>query len=225
MFTTDNPKRNCKKYATLRKAICSTEHFKLGDVLEPIPESVSRDGNAVRKRASELYQYIEIDNIGHGEFDATPLRGWQLPTRAKHFAEKGDIFIASIWGNVEKWCIIIDNSNRYVVTNGCHRFKIKEGKEDYLIDLFAYLLTDSFATQMRALTRGSDGLAEITVDDATQVLIPRITDNAIRTLLKPFVDALLNGRQSLHAAILTLLSKGELNIPIPLKRPNHTVLV
>ena len=113
----------------------------------------------------------------------------------------------------------------YVVTNGCHRFRFKKGKENFLIDVVTYLSTDSFATQMRALTRGSDGLAEISVDDVLQVLIPRITNEATRRLLEPFIDNLMIGRQSLYALVSSLLDKGQLNIPMPTRRPNHTVLV
>lgn len=158
-------------------------------------------------------------------FDAVSIDGITFEDRCNQFAEKGDIFIGAIWGSVEKWCMIEDGRNNYVVTNGCHRFRFKKGKENFLIDVVTYLSTDSFATQMRALTRGSDGLAEISVDDVLQVLIPRITNEATRRLLEPFIDNLMIGRQSLYALVSSLLDKGQLNIPMPTRRPNHTVLV
>ena len=163
--------------------------------------------------------------MGRGKFDSVELMGWELPTRAKHFAERGDIFIGKIWGSVEKWCIIGDVNRHYVVTNGCHRFRLKDGKEDYLIDIVAYFSSESFAAQMRALARGSDGLDEVTEDDMLKIPLPKVHDEANRKLLRPFVENLLIGRQNLHAVISNMLGNGQLKIPITPKRPNHTVLV
>jgi len=222
---TIDPKIYSKKFLTLRDSIMKVEHFLIGDILDLIPESTTKDGKRVRKKSSQLYDYVEISDIGYGEFRSRELRGWQLPSRAKHFAESGDIYIGAVWGSVEKWCIIGDDSKHYVVTNGCHRLRIKKGQEEALIDLVAYLSTDSFATQMRAMARGSDGLAEVPIDAVLQVLVPKIIDENTRNVLRPYVNNLLAGRQSLHATVSSLITHGQLNIPMPARRPNHTVLV
>ena len=151
--------------------------------------------------------------------------GGKLPGRAKHFAEKGDVYISSVWGSVGKWCLVGNDNLDYVVTNGCHRFRVKNGKEEVISDLVSFLCTDCFATQMRALARGSDGLAEITVDDAKEILVPKIKDAKTREMLKPFVKNLLFGKPSLSSTVDALLNDGKLKIPLPEKRPNHAVLV
>jgi type I restriction enzyme M protein len=221
---TIDPKRYCKKFLNLQWAIKSNSYFELGDIFGPVAESYSSRGIRIYKKNNQLYNYIEIQEIGRGEFNSVELMGWELPDRAKHFAEHGDLFIAKIWGSVEKWCIIGDVSKSYVVTNGCHRLRLKNGKSEYLPDIIAYLSSDSFATQMRALSRGSDGLAEVTVNDMLRIPVP-IINNEARSVLRPFVDNLLAGRQNVHTTIGTMISSGQLGFPIPAKRPNHTVLV
>jgi type I restriction enzyme M protein len=93
------------------------------------------------------------------------------------------------------------------------------------VDLLAYLNTEGWATQMRSLARGSDGLAEISVDDARGVLIPAIVDNDIRTQLNEFIENLKRSRLTLNTTISMLLNKGNLKIYEPKARPSHIVLV
>jgi type I restriction enzyme M protein len=96
---------------------------------------------------------------------------------------------------------------------------------DRLLDLVAALSTEAYATQMRSFARGSDGLAEVGPDDAAEVLIPEITDSNVRKELKPFVDQLLAGYTSVRAKVDDLLETKSLDVPIPAKRPTHSVLV
>lgn len=224
---TIDPKRYCRKFLTLQDMIKSAPYFKLGDVLIPIQEFFTKDGVRIKRKLNQLYSYIEIQDIGYGEFDSIELRGWELPDRARHFAETGDVYIPKIWGSVEKWCIIgEEKAKNYVVTNECHRLRVKDGKDEYLLDIVAYLSSDSFATQMRALTRGSDGLAEITVDEVLEkIYVPKINDESVRSILKPFVKNLLTGHQNLRSTIYSILSSGKLKFPMPPKRPSHTTLV
>ena len=221
---TMDPKRYSRKFLELRQEIRTMDHFKLGDVLESIPRKTTRDGQSVLIHPDKIYRYVEIQDIDKGDFRHHEMRGWELPVRAQHFAESGDIFISSIWGSVEKWCMIGNDAVDYVVTNGCHRFRLKEGKNDVLHDLLAFLCTESFAVQMRALARGSDGLAEVTVDDANAVLVPRIGDEA-RAVLAPFVKNFRLGMPSFPSTVHALANSSVLRIPLPGKRPNHTVLV
>lgn len=74
---------------------------------------------------SELYQYVEIQDIGFGDYYSKELRGWELPSRAKHFSEADDIYIGAIWGSSIKWCYIPSGVKNVVVTNGCFRCRIK----------------------------------------------------------------------------------------------------
>jgi len=87
-------------------------------------------------------------------------------------------------GSVSKWCYIGKNIENIIVTNGCHRCRIKTNKEDYLLDLLAYMNTEGWATQLRSISRGSDGLAEVSIEDAKQVIIPIIEDEKLRKELE-----------------------------------------
>lgn len=51
--------------------------------------------------------------------------------------------------------------------------------ENYLLDLLVYINTEGWATQMRSLARGSDGLAEVSIDDVKTLMIPQIIDQSI----------------------------------------------
>ena len=214
-----DPKRYCRKAMELRNSVLSQPSFRLGDVLTIIPEA-----KPVRT-PSKLYRYVEIEWIGGGDYSWTELRGWELPDRAKHTAEVGDIFVGSIWSSVTKWCMTGGDCTDLLVTNGCHRLRVLPGKDDYLIDVVAGLCSELYASQMRSLARGSDGLAEITEQDILNVVLPRISDPAQRAELKPFVDQLLAGNTTVAAKVRAMIEAGTLPIPSVARRPAHSALV
>lgn len=220
-----DPKRYCKKVSILRDRIKAVDHFLLGDVVDFIPEKTSINGSRQKKKQELIYQYIQIDDMGCGEYSFTEYRGWQLPDRAKHFAESGDLYFGSIWGSVSKWCFIGDDAKNTVVTNGCHRCRIKPGQDDKLVDIVAFLVGEAWAVQMRSYARGSDGLAEVTVDDARKVVIPVIDNQEVRTELAQYIDALRQGRTTIKSAVAKLTGLGSIANIDPGKRPSHIVLV
>lgn len=214
-----DPKRHSRKYAALVSKIEEGKCLRLTDIFDVVPQGA-------RTKSDGLYRYVDIENIGAGDFRATEMRGWQLPTRAKHFAEPMDVFVGSIWSSVSKWCIMpLRLTENTMVTNGCHRLRLKEGKRDKLVDACAFFCSEAYTTQMRALARGSDGLAEINEDDLALVRVPILKDNAARERLAEFVDALLNGSATLKGAVSVMLADAKLAIPQPRKRPHHSSLV
>ena len=219
-----DPKRYCRKVVELRDKLSKDEHFLLGDIVEFLSERMTSEGKKTSKKNSEIYNYVEIQNIGTGDFSSHELRGWELPDRAKHFAEPEDIFIGSIWGSVSKWCYIPVGSQNVVVTNGCFRCRMKKGKEEFLPDLLAYLNSEGWSVQMRSMARGSDGLAEICVEDAKNVIVPKLKPEA-----KEEVSVLVNRMKENNATVNTLVKQlvrdGGLNYNEPSKRPSHIVLV
>lgn len=219
-----DPKRYCRKTIELRQKIASQPHIRLGDLVDFIPEKRAASGKLLKKQSEKVYNYIELQDIGFGDFKTNSVRGWELPDRAKHFAEPEDIFVASIWGSVTKWCLIPNTGSDLVVTNGCHRLRMKQGQSSLIVDLVAFLCTEAYAVQMRAMARGSDGLAEITVDDAKQVLIPKLTEHE-RAQLSPYVHSLLSGTPDLRSKIALMLNQNALGYPQPPKRPSHVALV
>ena len=220
-----DPKRYCKKVFGLRQDLLKNESFLLGDVVEFITEKTNVDGKPVKAISSAEYSYTEISDIGYGDFNSRKIRGWELPSRGRHFAECDDIYFGSIWGSVSKWCYVGIGYENQVVTNGCHRCRIKPGKENHLIDLIAYMNTEGWATQLRSLARGSDGLAEVIVEDAKRVIIPRISNMFVRNEIAPFVDNLKKGRVTVKSTVSGLLEDKAWEIEEPHKRPSHIVLV
>ena len=101
-----DPKRHCKKLRALRSEIEKKSHFKMGELIDFIPERTSAEGKRVRQSPKKLYKYIEVQDIGWGDYNVTELRGWELPSRAKHFCEPNDIYVGAIWGSVSKWCLM-----------------------------------------------------------------------------------------------------------------------
>lgn len=221
---TMDPKRYCKKVTSLRHSIEAQTHFSLGNVVDFFLEKNSAMGKKVKKTNENIYHYVELQDIGFGDFKTTEYRGWELPDRAKHFAEAGDLYIGSIWGSVSKWCIIPKGAKNIVVTNGCHRMRIKPKMKSYLVDVVSFLCSEAYSVQMRALARGSDGLAEITEDDARTVVVPKLSPSE-RKALQPYVDALLLGTPDLHSKVMYMLKNQQIHYPQPPKRPSHVVLV
>ncbi len=219
-----DPKRYGKKVVALRKSLQAVEHLTLGDIVDFYPEKKTASGKKVTVDKSALYQYVEIQNIGYGDFYAKELRGWELPSRAKHFAEENDIYIGSIWGSAVKWCYIPKGGNNIVVTNGCFRCRIKEGMEIYLTDLLAYLNSEGWSVQMRSFARGSDGLAEICEEDAKKVLIPLLSEE-VREQLVEYVDNLKSGTMTINARVKQMIKDNEVSYNDPERRPSHIVLV
>lgn len=220
-----DPKRHSRKYADLLEDISSREHVRLTDIVDVIPQLVAVDGTKVRLDKAAVYAYTEIQDIGYGDYRTTELKGWELPQRAKHLAEPGDIYVGSVWGSVAKWFIADSVTTNCVVTNGCYRFRVKPGKEERLVDLVAFLCSEGYAIQMRALARGSDGLAEVHELDLRRVLIPITSDPDVREEIETYVEALLTGRSTLVAAVGLWNRGGSVPFPSTTKRPHHSALV
>ena len=219
-----DPKRYSRKMVELRSNLQKGNHFLLGDLVDFLPEKTTSNGEKVTIKKSGVYQYVEIADIGHGDFYSKEMRGWELPSRAKHFAEGNDIYFGSIWGSAIKWCYIPQNGERIVVTNGCFRCRIKPDKEVFLPDLLAYMNSEGWGVQLRAFARGSDGLAEICEDDARNVIIPELNEN-VRDSMQVYIQNLKSGADTLNSFVLQLIKGNKVNFCEPEKRPSHIVLV
>jgi len=219
-----DPKRYCRKAMELREILSSKPHLTLNDIVRFVEEKETSDGRKVSADKSAIYKYVELQNITNGDFAYNELRGWELPDRAKHFAEPDDIYIGSIWGSVTKWCYIPEGMDNVVVTNGCFRLRVKTGMEQYLTDFLAYVNSEGWAVQMRSSARGSDGLAEICDDDARKIIIPKLDDET-RKALQPTVDNLRKNTSSMRTIVKQLIKENKVDYSDPKKRPSHIVLV
>ncbi|HEV8430062.1 MAG TPA: N-6 DNA methylase [Pyrinomonadaceae bacterium] len=213
-----DPKRHSAKFNDLRARIKATDHFRLGDVLEIVPPE------RFKPEPATVYKYAEIERIGMGVYDYQELRGWQLPDRAKLRAKSGDIFIPHIWGCAGKWFIAAGECDDLIVTNGCARFRLKHGKEKYMIDLAVGLCSEAFSVQMRALATGSDGLAEISDPDLLNVVLPSICDTSLRKKLEHQIAPLITGEARFSKAVDAVIEAVP-GFPVPQPRKSHCSLV
>jgi len=221
---TMDPKRYCEKFYKVRSEIKNSNHFKLSDVIEFVPEKENATGNKVTAIETETYQYVELQDIGYGFYSGTELHGWELPLRARHFAEPGDIYIGSIWGSVSKWCMVPENCDNTVVTNGCYRLRLKEGMQEFLPDILAFFCSESYSIQMRGFARGSDGLAEVVANDVGDVLIIKLNSKQ-RKEIQPFINSIKSGQPDIGSKVKAMEANGLVKYPEAPKRPSHVVLV
>lgn len=219
-----DPKRFTRKVIELRNNLIEIDHLTVDELVDFLPERCSSSGNKIVLNPSLIYQYVEIQDIGYGDYYSQQLRGWELPSRARHFAEPEDIYFGSIWGSASKWCYISSDSENIVVTNGCFRCRMKSNMEKYLPDFLLYLNSEGWSVQMRSFARGSDGLAEICIEDAKKVIIPLVTDE-VRKELKEQITNLKKGRNTIQSMMKSMLKNGDIQYEEPLKRPSHIVLV
>lgn len=212
-----DPKRMCRKFVELQQGIRRDEHFYVGEVAEVVESEVTLE-------KSQVYRYVEIQNVGVGEFDFQQLRGWQLPDRAKLCAKKGDIFLANIWSCVGKWFMAGEDCDQLIVTNGCKRLRIRTGKKALLPDLIAGLCSENFRIQMRALATGSDGLADVSDDDLRSIVLPKLRDSKARHRVLALIRTLMKGELRLSKAMSRVVCDAD-GWTEPPARENHWILV
>ena len=219
-----DPKYYSRKNIEHLSMLENRPHVVFGDIATILEEKKYLDGTRFTIDPSKTYRYADISHIANGSFSALSMRGWELPDRARHPAQKGDLFFGSIWGSVRKWCLIPEGEDNLIVTNGCMRAHLKDGCEKYLVDVISYMTTESWGAQMRAIATGSDGLAEISADSVKNMLIPLLDDRS-RKALEPYAQRMLQGRSSLADELASLEEKGMLK-PIDIKpRYSHINLV
>lgn len=214
-----DPKRFCSKVRGLVRSIKAGDHFTLSSVLRPVSRG------RFTKKADREYRFVRIENIGIGSCEFEPLRGWQLPDRARLTASEGDFFIASIWSSAGKWFRALGEQSDVVVTNGCSQFELIPGCEDYLMDVLVGFCSEAFRVQMRAYATGSDGLAEISEASILQIVFPRILDPKRRAELKKIADLFAVGQEPVYRLVGSHLSKLGEDWPEPPPRKGHWGLV
>ena len=213
-----DPKRWCRKYCELISRIKLGVHSSLLEICDLVEER-----RGFRNQKSNVYKYVEIQDINGNSYDYKLLKGWELPSRAKHLAQKGDIFLGSIWSSVTKWFIAGKEaeSGNLVVTNGFYRLQIKSSMQNWLPDLIFALSSEFYRVQMRALATGSDGLAEISPNDLKQILIPRIDDSSIRTKMQDFIQVLLEEPASIQVFATRAIQDSMQTLDVPTRLSNY----
>lgn len=224
-YLTLDSKLLSSKRKSVVEEVLAVEHFRLGDVVDWLPEKQNSAGEAVDLEPRGNYEYVELANVETGNFRAEQYKGWQLPQRARHLAEPGDFYVGAVWGSVRKWFVVGATHTGLVVTNGMHRLRLKPEHSDMALDLVAGLSSEAYAVQMRSMARGSDGLAEVRPEDAENVVLPRVVNKEARRQLEPFVDQLLSGLTGVESAVRSLSAQGLLAGPQVPARESHVHLV
>jgi type I restriction enzyme M protein len=214
-----DPKRWCERVAKVRRKIQRVDHFVLGDVADVIPTVGAPDDS------SKIFRYVDIEATADGVSMPSPLRGWQLPERAKHRAEPGDIFVGKVWSSVGKWFVAGADCTDMIVTNGFHRLRLKKDKGDFLLDLIVGLNTEAYRIQARAFATGSDGLADLPEASLREIILPAVTNRKTRAAILPMVDALLAGRSTVASVVAGLQTAGGLADVEVTPRSSHVVQV
>lgn len=215
-----DPKRWCSRVVNVQTQLRKGSHFRIGDIADVIPEV------APVKEPSGLFKYVELGSVADGLPMPQTVRGWELPSRARHAANPGDVFIGRIWSSVSTWCVIgAGDSSSMRLSNGFHRLQLKKGKEAHLVDLIAGLNTEAYRIQARAFCTGSDGLADLSDEDVLQIVLPKLEDKSARLAVQERVDALLAGRSTVAAVVEQLVEKKKLGVPDVVPRSSHVVQV
>ncbi|MBB5508721.1 HsdM family class I SAM-dependent methyltransferase [Paraburkholderia atlantica] len=198
-----DPKRWSAKHLATVRAIQSTPHFRIGDVLEPVVRKL-------RKSAETKYRYVEIEKIyeNFGVYVADEYFGWQMPDRGKQVAVPGDVFIANIWSSAGKWLIAGRDAadGKLIVTTGCTQFTVKEGMDGYVEDLVFGLSSEAFRVQMRARATGSDGLSSISTDNILDIVLPKIPTPDVRSAIAAQLKASRAGQLVLQRVVRETLA-------------------
>ena len=214
-----DPKRWSERHHAARASVASADHFRLGDVVDMIRE-VGKPDNP-----SGVYDYVELQNASDGLVTPQRLRGWELPDRARHEASAGDLFVGGVWGSVSKW-FIAGGNHSMVVSNGFVRLRPKSGREAYLLDIVAGLVSETYLIQARALCTGSDGLAELAGNDLGEILLPKVGDAIARNALQGIVDTLVRGRATVGSVVAGLQLAGQVHPePTNTRKGRHVVQV
>lgn len=214
-----DPKRWCERVARVRKRIEKLDHIALGDIVEVVPVV------GIPGESSKVFRHVDIECTADGVALPEAKRGWQLPERAKHRADPGDIFVGKVWGSVGKWFVAGKECTDLVVTNGFHRLRLKAGKRSHMLDLVAALNTEAYRIQARAYCTGSDGLADLSDNNLKEIMIPVVTNKKARAALEPMVEALLEGRSTVAGVVNGLQGDGTLPQIDVAPRSSHMVQV
>lgn len=129
------------------------------------------------------YKYIDIGEISTPLYGSKELYGWELPSRAKYSLKKYDILVSKLEGNVS-YCIILDDSDNYISTNGVSVIRPYSTQAAYI--LFANITKKDFIIQHNAYLTGSI-MASLSDNDIGEIMMDTRID---LEMTKKMVDAL-----------------------------------
>ena len=97
--------------------------------------------------------------------------GWDLPSRAKYTLKKYDILVSKLEGTMS-YCIILDDTDNYIATNGVSVIRPNDLTALYI--LISNIMSSTFRCQHKAYLTGSimaslsdDNIGEFLIDNKT----------------------------------------------------------
>lgn len=154
-------KRYSRKYRSLISELKSTPACAtINDLAKLIVKPTKIDN---RKK----YKYIDIGEISTPLYGSKELYGWELPSRAKYSLQKYDILVSKLEGTVS-YCVILDDSDNYISTNGVSVIRPKNMNALYI--LFANITKKDFIVQHNAYLTGSI-MASLSDSDIGDILM------------------------------------------------------
>lgn len=154
-------KRYRRKYRSLISELKSTPACAtINDLAKLIVKTTKIDS---RKK----YKYIDIGEISTPLYGSKELYGWELPSRAKYSLQKYDILVSKLEGTVS-YCVILDDSDNYISTNGVSVIRPKNMNALYI--LFANITKKDFIVQHNAYLTGSI-MASLSDSDIGDILM------------------------------------------------------
>lgn len=170
-------KRYSRKYRSLITKLDSTSgRATISDLAKLIVKPTKIDKN-------KKYKYIDIGEISTPLYGSKELYGWELPSRAKYTLQKYDILVSKLEGTVS-YCVILDDSENYISTNGVSVIRPKNMNALYI--LFANITKKEFIIQHNAYLTGSI-MASLTDIDIAGILMDTQIDVE---MTKKMVEAL-----------------------------------
>lgn len=122
---------------------------------------------SVKIVATQKYKYIDISEINSPFYSFKDLYGWEMPSRAKYALKKYDILISKLEGTMS-YCIILDDNDNYIATNGVTVIRPNNMNSVYI--LMANLLKKDFVIQHNAHLTGSI-MASLSDEDIAGFLV------------------------------------------------------
>ena len=116
---------------------------------------------------TKKYKYIDIGEISSPFYSFKDLYGWELPSRAKYTLKKYDILISKLEGTMS-YCVILDDSDNYISTNGVA--VVRPNNMTALYILLTNIMKKDFVTQHTAYLTGSI-MASLSDEDIGTFLI------------------------------------------------------
>ena len=121
---------------------------------------------------TQKYKYIDIGEINSPMYSYKEMYGWELPSRAKYTLKKYDILVSKLEGTMS-YCIILDDYDNYISTNGVAVIRPNTEKDRYI--LFGNVIKTDFKTQHTAFLTGSI-MASLSDDDISAILVDPCID-------------------------------------------------